>query len=170
MSQNGEVSWINYSCSNISDKNSVLGYHEIALYMRLGTVLIFHLILLTKTQQKKACDKHFPNRTGGKMQENKCKSFRIKSRSCKCLQCLYQFSKLNWPFKGCVIWRWESQGSENSIKKNLNNDEGKCASVVSSVTNYDINIWLQKTNQVSTSDVKEFLLTLLLVMMLFKDV
>ena len=47
------------------------------------------------TTKIQAWDKHCQNRTGTKMGENECTSFRTRSRTCEYWQCLNRFSKFN---------------------------------------------------------------------------
>ena len=57
------------------------------------------------TRKRQAWNKNCHNRTGTKMGENECRSFRIRSITCKYWQSLQWFSKFNWLNEGCVIWR-----------------------------------------------------------------
>ena len=58
-----------------------------------------------KHNKKTSLEQNCHNRTGTKMGENECRSFRIRSRTSKYWQCLHWFSKYYWLFEGCVIWR-----------------------------------------------------------------
>ena len=91
------------------------------LHIRLGTVLKLYQILLAKRQ---GWDKHCQNRTGTKMEENECRSFRTGSRNCNYCQCLHQFSKFSWQFERCVIWRlanirWHFQRAGKQHQKEI---------------------------------------------------
>ena len=53
------------------------------LHIRLGTILKLPNFVSENTTKRQAWDKHCQNRTGTKMGENECRSFRIRSKTCK---------------------------------------------------------------------------------------
>ena len=90
-------------------------------------------------------DKYYQNRTGTNMGEKGCRSVRVKIELVDAGSALIDFQKLSHCLRTVLSEGWETlddinKGSDNSTKKKLNTEEGKCASAIYCLTKYDVNI------------------------------
>ena len=122
------------------------------LHIRLGTVLKLYQILLSKTQQK---DKPGTN-TARIEQEQKWEKtsadlLQLEVELVDTGSVFIDFQNLIDRLKAVSSEDWQTlddiaKGSDNSTKKKLNTELGKCESVVCCVTKYDVNIsWVMCT-------------------------